>query len=167
MIKSNPLLKFTVDKIKPIQSNDSYVPAYNHKKRYSYFRKSSELKVMQAEFEKFFEINEPVPAEELSKFRDLISNNTLLDLCLIIRVPKSDIYFKNGKLKTKDTSNYIKPLEDCIYSYLGVDDKHNTTIHVERVAEDGRDDYLIEVYVFEGYSLSIHDKLDSEDSNIK
>lgn len=150
----NLLIKFTVDNIKPIQSNDSYVPSYNHSKKYSYFRKSDELKKMQAEFHRYFDLN-PLDEQELTNLEDYInSGDSLLDLVMVVRMPKSDMYYKNGKLKTKDTSNFVKPLEDCIYDYLDIDDKYNTIVHTERVSED-RDNYSIEVYIFKGYTSSI------------
>lgn len=59
----------------------------------------------------------------------------------------TDLYYKNGELVRKDSSNIIKPFEDTLSEWLGIDDKYNMVVQANKYVRQYDYDTIIAEYV--------------------
>lgn len=120
-------IKFGLDNPKLISVNDQYIHPVRKCKdgRYrSYFVKSPYLKEVQQYYKEV--LPECIPESEVLKIKKILEDpDKDLGLTLNIGIPENDFY-------EHDSSNFIKSLEDCIFTYLGVNDSHDVRVVVNK-----------------------------------
>lgn len=134
-------LKFKYVGYEPCSVNDMYIPTARGKsRRGAFFRKSKKLidwqsLVKQSFDEEFFYKKSYL--EYITK--TIVDNNLGLIFYLTITLPEDDYWNKSShELKSRDTSNFVKSIEDSICSNIGFDDRRNIKLILEKgYNEDG------------------------------
>ena len=121
-------LVFEIEKPKIISTNEAYMHPVRKCKdgRYrSYVCKSPDLK----DFQEFYKevLQEKIPDDKVVEFKKYIEESlkNTLDISITYGLPENEI-FKH------DASNFIKALEDCISTRLGIDDSKNSRVSVTK-----------------------------------
>lgn len=114
--------------IYPISTNEMYAPTYNHKKKYSFLRKSDTL----IEFQNNMASRLLEYSDAISQFIELCkSKYTYLGFKLTIWLGMNDMFLKtSNNLRAYDASNYLKAIEDCISTVTGIDDRYDMEVRV-------------------------------------
>ena len=74
-----------------------------------------------------------------ARAQDPIPDYTYYETSYIYLMPHAEMFFKNGKLRRRDVSNYIKLLEDGLMAVFQQDDSQVFTLHgTKRISPDGR-----------------------------
>lgn len=130
---SSCIICFEVSCPRMISVNDQYMHPVKKTKngRYiSYTCKSPSLKTFQDFYKEVLE--DKISDQDVSQVNSEISESDKrgIDLSLEIGLPFKEI-------KDHDVSNFIKALEDCIASRLGVDDSKNLSVSIKKsILED-------------------------------
>lgn len=126
----------------PCSTNDMYIPSSTRTKRgrpHHFFRKSDQLIKWQKSIKESFDKEFFYTKEYLYSVSSYINNMKRgFNLELKVSIPYEYYYKLDNDVTKKDTSNFIKAIEDSIMSGIGVDDKRNITINSEKgYNEDG------------------------------
>ena len=125
-------LSFYFYGLKPVSTNDMYIPTYSKTKSgklHSFLRKSKELSEFQDKISKSFDDEVFYSKEYISKVSKFIKDNNLgIRLSIITVVPKNEYITSKNKLYRVDSSNMIKSVEDAIYKGIGIDDTYNLIV---------------------------------------
>lgn len=131
-------IRFGLDNPKLISVNDQYIHPVRKCKdgRYrSYFAKSPYLKEVQQYYKEV--LSECIPESEVSEIKKILEDpDKDLGLTLSIGIPENDFY-------EHDSSNFIKSLEDCIFTYLGVNDSHDVRVVVNKLKIVDSKDWIL------------------------
>lgn len=136
-------LEFKFIDFVPVSTNDMYVPSstrYGRKgKRHHFLHKSDALKRWQESISKSFEEEFFYTKEYLRNVSSYINGMRLgFNLELMISMPIDEYYTSDDELTRKDASNYVKSIEDSIFMGIGVDDKRDISVQVQKgYNEDG------------------------------
>lgn len=71
-------------------------------------------------------------------------------LALYIDFLGADLFYKNGKLKKQDVSNFIKPVEDAISKFFNFDDSQNFEVHVRKISSSS---FKIKIALFKLFEI--------------
>lgn len=132
-----------------ISTNDAYYHPVRKTKsgRYmSYVCKSESLKKLQ----KFYEevLSSEISDEDILALKEQLNSLPNLGIKLILKVgtPSKEIF-------EHDVSNYVKAIEDCLVKRIGVDDSHNTELHIEKqFSEEWKLQIVISVVPIKNYN---------------
>jgi len=72
-----------------------------------------------------------------SKFKLRTGAVLCFDLCCIYQ--PNNLHYKNGSVKRKDVSGFVKLVEDAVSEYLGIDDSINRKVIAEKIEADNVD----------------------------
>lgn len=123
-MRNKLLVMFEIKNPKLISVNDQYIHPVRKCKdgRYrSYVVKAPYLKEVQEYYKEV--LPELIPDEIVKEIQSEINktSNYGLSLEFMVGIPEKEFY-------DHDISNFIKALEDCIFTYLGVDDCYDTRV---------------------------------------
>lgn len=142
-------LNFAFYGIRLVSTNDAYVPTARGKSgRGAFLRKSEKLKDFQKAINDSFEEEYFYKKEYLHMVASYVNNlNIGLTMELKVSIPREEYWNPEDKvLYRNDASNFIKAMEDAIYSNIGIDDTRNIKVSVEKgYNEDG--DWYAEVTI--------------------
>lgn len=114
--------KILIKDLRLLSTNDMYVPTSGRGGRGAFLRTSSEL----AEFQERF-------AEKFSELELSLDQSKCYSFDIRVSMPEFEYYINSRKrLRARDSSNYIKALEDCLTSKLGYNDRNNIRVSLEK-----------------------------------
>lgn len=122
--------EFEIDGIKPVSTNDMYVPIPCKGGKKAYLTSSSELRKFHKAVEDL--LQEYITDDEVIDLKEeLTDRQKAIELSVVFELPSTEFF-------RKDTSNIVKALEDSIVNRIGVDDKRNCKVTLEkRISQDG------------------------------
>lgn len=165
-------LSFRFVNYRAVSVNDAYIPTARKRKKGgggfggAFLRKSWQLDQWQKVVNQAFADEVFYPADYLALITSYINNQNIgAKFILKISIPKEE-YWKESdefELYRHDASNFIKAIEDSIFSNLGIDDKRTIKLEVEKGYNE---DYVwyIEAHLV---STSIDNKIDVETRRAK
>lgn len=144
-------LSFYFYGLKPVSTNDMYIPTYSKTKSgklHSFLRKSKELSEFQDKISKSFDDEVFYSKEYISKVSKFIKDNNLgIRLSIITVVPKNEYITSKNKLYRVDSSNMIKSVEDAIYKGIGIDDTYNLIVSsYKKYSDDNNWMIIVKLY---------------------
>lgn len=163
-------LEFRMVGYQPPSTNDMYVPTSGAMKtsksgrRYcrAFLRKSDWLNEWQNKMKEMFDSEFFYTKEELKEFSsEVLDNNLGLKMDIIVSMPISA--YGKRTLRTNDASNYIKAIEDCISTGIGVDDKYNLVVSARKYYNRGTEWSIIVRVSKLSNAWSIDNELNEED----
>lgn len=125
----------------PVSANDMYIPTARKRKKGgggyggAFLRKSWQLDEWQRVVNQAFADEVFYPADYLALITSYINNQNIgAKFVLKISIPKEEYWNENDEfeLYRHDASNFIKAIEDSIFSNLGIDDKRTIKLEVEK-----------------------------------
>ena len=161
-------LEFRFVGYKPVSTNDAYLPCSRKRKKGgrgfggAFLRKSWELEEWQRVVNESFDKEVFYPKEYIALIASYInSQNIGAKLILKISIPAREYWNVDDddhELKRHDVSNFIKHIEDSIFSNIGIDDKRTISIELEKGYNE---DYVwyIEAHLID---TSIDNRIDVE-----
>ena len=112
---------FSLSDYEPISLNSAYIPVGHGR----FFPRQTTTAYKEA-------------FKDLNKDKEIPNFNTL-SVSYIYLFPEADMFYKNGRLKRKDISNYIKILEDALMDILNNDDSYVLSLSGhKRISPDDR-----------------------------
>lgn len=157
-------LHFAFYGVRLISTNDMYIPTARGKSRKGAFlRKSDELRDFQRIITESFEKEYFYTKEYLHMIASYVNNTNIgLTMKLRISIPEEEYWNpKNKKLYANDASNFIKAIEDAIYSNIGINDTRNIKLIVDKgYNEDG--DWYVEIDI---QDTDINNRIDVDTLN--
>lgn len=121
--------------------NDAYIPTARKRKKNgkgfggAFLRKSWQLEEWQRVVNQAFADEVFYSADYLALITSYINNqNVGAKFILKISIPREEYWNENNEfeLYRHDASNFIKAIEDSIFSNLGIDDKRTIKLEVEK-----------------------------------
>lgn len=132
----NQPIRLLVKGIKPLSVNESYMAT-------SYTSGSGYKGAKIAPSPALTNYKEEMSALFEKAYGDrILDSDKLYTLRLIFSLPKLQFYYKNGKIRKQDTSNFIKPLEDIISQVIRVDDSKFVKVSSEKYFNDTEEYYI-------------------------
>lgn len=160
-------LRFRFVGYQPVSANDMYIPTARKRKKGgggfggAFLRKSWQLDQWQNTVKQAFADEVFYPTDYIALIASYINNHNIgAKFILKISIPKEEYWNEANEfeLYRNDTSNFIKAIEDSIFSNIGIDDKRTIKLEVEKGYNE---DYVwyIEAHLV---STSIDNKIDVE-----
>jgi Holliday junction resolvase RusA-like endonuclease len=121
------IIDTTIDNPMLISTNDQYmhpVRKCRDGKYRSYFCKSPALKELQDFYKDILLKN--ISDDIVSEIQESVNNGKCLSVKFRLHVPSKEFY-------DHDASNFIKALEDCLSSRIGVDDSRNSHVSIKKI----------------------------------
>jgi Endodeoxyribonuclease RusA. len=149
--------------IEPVSVNDMYTPINASKKNVRFVKKVSSR--LLNEFKRGMDLSSINFLDQINEFKNKLQQNNLnfFDMTIYVGFPYYDMYYKQKKLaddiRPHDVSNYVKAIEDYLFTLLEVDDKYNVRVTAEKYMSDSED--------WEFYVILKNEKELLKGSNIK
>ena len=134
-------LSFRFVNYKPVSTNDSYIPTARKRKKGgkgfggAFLRKSWELEEWQRVVRESFDKEVFYPKDYIALISSYInSQNAGAKFILKVSIPREEYWNpdREFELGRHDASNFIKAIEDSIFSNMEIDDKRTIKLEVEK-----------------------------------
>lgn len=158
-------LEFRFLNHRPVSVNDAYIPTARKRKKGgggfggAFLRKSFDLIQWQEMVKKTFDEEFFYSKSSIALIAEWINNmNIGAKLILKISMPEEEYWNLEHELHRNDASNFIKAIEDSIFSNIGIDDTRTIRLEVEKgYNEDGV--WYVEAHLTD---TSIDNKINAE-----
>lgn len=133
----NTSMSLTIKNIKPISTNHMYYSFVRKGGKGTFKTKTSDyveyIKKIHLVLDRLF-----VEYPEVIDLVKGIKEFNCPGIEVVVTIPKEDYMTKDGRLKSNDTSNFIKTVEDAMFSYFSqkiseeINDKQVLTVYAEK-----------------------------------